>query len=47
VETTLPEFVRDLERGETQRIYKAAERPGLDLTPVPDFRLADLGATAR
>jgi len=43
VETTLPEFVRDLERGETRRIYKAAERPGLNLTPVPDFRLAELG----
>jgi radical SAM superfamily enzyme YgiQ (UPF0313 family) len=41
-ETTLPEFVRDLERGQPKRIYQAAERPALSLTPVPDFQLADL-----
>ncbi len=42
VETTLPEFVRDLERGEAKRIYQAAERPALSATPIPDFHLADL-----
>ncbi len=41
-ETTLPEFVRDLERGETKRVYEAAERPALTATPLPDFKLADL-----
>jgi radical SAM superfamily enzyme YgiQ (UPF0313 family) len=41
-ETTLPEFVRDLERGEAKRIYQAAERPALSATPIPDFQLADL-----
>jgi radical SAM superfamily enzyme YgiQ (UPF0313 family) len=41
-ETTLPEFVRDLERGEPKRIYQAAERPALSATPIPDFHLADL-----
>ena len=41
-ETTLPQFVRDLERGEARRSYKAAERPPLALTPVPDFHLAEL-----
>jgi radical SAM superfamily enzyme YgiQ (UPF0313 family) len=41
-ETTLPEFVRDLERGEAKRVYQAAERPALSLTPAPDFRLADV-----
>ncbi len=41
-ETTLPEFVRDLERGEPKRIYQAAERPALSATPIPDFQLADL-----
>jgi radical SAM superfamily enzyme YgiQ (UPF0313 family) len=41
-ETTVPEFVRDLERGEAQRIYQAAERPALSATPIPDFQLADL-----
>src|SRR6185436_4506626 len=41
-ETTLPEFVRDLERGEAKRIYQAAERPALTHTPVPRFRLVDM-----
>jgi radical SAM superfamily enzyme YgiQ (UPF0313 family) len=41
-ETTLPEFIRDLERDEARPLYRAAERPSLDATPVPDFRLADL-----
>jgi len=41
-ETTLPEFVRDLENGEPKRIYQAAERPALSTTPIPHFQLADL-----
>jgi radical SAM superfamily enzyme YgiQ (UPF0313 family) len=41
-ETTLPEFVRDLERGAAKRVYHAAERPPLSTAPVPDFHLADL-----
>src|SRR5215510_8737445 len=41
-ETTLPEFVRDLERGVPKRVYQAAERPSLSAAPVPDFHLADL-----
>jgi len=41
-ETTLPEFLSDLERGEARRFYRAGERPPLDLTPVPHFRLAEL-----
>lgn len=41
-ETTLPEFIRDLEAGYPKRIYEAAERPALTLTPVPHFHLADL-----
>lgn len=41
-ETTLPQFVQDLERGTAQRIYQADERPALSLTPIPDFGLADL-----
>src|SRR2546422_5837784 len=41
-ETTLPQFIKDLERGEAQRTYKAAERPPLSVTPVADFQLADL-----
>src|SRR3984893_5919457 len=41
-ETTLPEFVKDLERGEARRTYQAAEKPPLSVTPIPHFQLADL-----
>jgi radical SAM superfamily enzyme YgiQ (UPF0313 family) len=41
-ETTLPQFITDLERGEAKRSYQAAERPPLSTTPVADFQLADL-----
>lgn len=41
-ETTLPQFVKDLERGEARPSYQAAERPPLSTTPVPDFHLTDL-----
>jgi radical SAM superfamily enzyme YgiQ (UPF0313 family) len=41
-ETTLPEFINDLASGTAKRIYQAAERPALSLTPVPQFQLADL-----
>lgn len=41
-ETTLPEFLTDLENGNTKRFYQAASRPPLALTPVPHFQLADL-----
>jgi len=41
-EETLPEFVNDLKLGIARRIYKAAERPALNLTPVPHFQLIEL-----
>jgi radical SAM superfamily enzyme YgiQ (UPF0313 family) len=41
-ETTLPEFLKDLEHGEPQPVYRAAERPALTSTPVPHFHLAEL-----
>ncbi len=41
-ETTLPQFVLDLERGEAKRVYQASERPALSMTPIPDFGLVDL-----
>jgi radical SAM superfamily enzyme YgiQ (UPF0313 family) len=41
-ETTLPEFINDLARGEPKRTYQAAEKPPLSITPVPDFHLAEL-----
>jgi radical SAM superfamily enzyme YgiQ (UPF0313 family) len=39
-ETTLPEFIRDLENGRPRRVYQADEKPALTATPVPRFRLA-------
>ncbi len=42
VEATLPEFVRDIERGQPKRIYQAVERPALTVSPIPEFQLADL-----
>src|SRR5204862_7227113 len=41
-ETTLPQFVEDLERGEAKRLYQAAERPPRSATPLAHFHLADL-----
>jgi radical SAM superfamily enzyme YgiQ (UPF0313 family) len=41
-ETTLPEFINDLELGIAKKIYKADERPSLLNTPVPDFSLIDM-----
>lgn len=41
-ETTLPQFIEDLARGEAKRTYQAIERPPLSATPLADFRLANL-----
>ena len=41
-ETTLPQFVIDLERGEPRPTYQAPERPPMSATPVPHYHLADL-----
>src|SRR5262252_7987014 len=41
-ETTLPEFIHDLELGIERKIYQAAERPSLLNTPMPDFSLIDI-----
>ena len=41
-ESTLPEFINDLELGIARKIYKADERPSLTGTPVPDFELIDM-----
>lgn len=41
-ETTLPEFLHDLELGIAKKIYQAPERPSLLNTPVPDFSLIDM-----
>jgi len=41
-ETTLPEFVKDLEHGDAKPVYKAAERPPLSISPMPHFHLANM-----
>jgi radical SAM superfamily enzyme YgiQ (UPF0313 family) len=41
-ETTLPEFINDLELGIARKVYKAESRPSLLNTPVPDFSLVDM-----
>jgi radical SAM superfamily enzyme YgiQ (UPF0313 family) len=41
-ETTLPQFVKDLERGVPKHTYQAAERPPLSATPLAHYHLADL-----
>jgi radical SAM superfamily enzyme YgiQ (UPF0313 family) len=41
-ETTLPQFVKDLENGEAKLVYKSAERPPLSITPMPHFHLANM-----
>lgn len=41
-ESTLPQFIKDLEQGTAKRSYQASERPPLSLTPQADFHLANL-----
>jgi radical SAM superfamily enzyme YgiQ (UPF0313 family) len=41
-ETTLPEFLHDLEQGVVRRTYQATAKPALTLAPVPHFHLAEL-----
>jgi radical SAM superfamily enzyme YgiQ (UPF0313 family) len=41
-ETTLPQFIEDLARGEAKRSYRAVERPSLSATPQAHFHLANL-----
>lgn len=41
-ETTLPQFIEDLARGEAKPSYQAAERPPLSATPLADFGLANM-----
>lgn len=40
-ETTLGEFVRDLERGEAKHVYRSDAKPDLTAAPVPQFGLVD------
>jgi len=40
-ELTLPPFLRDLERGSPQRVYRDPGKPDITRTPVPRFELVD------
>jgi radical SAM superfamily enzyme YgiQ (UPF0313 family) len=41
-EVTLPDFLRDWERGEAKRVYTSTEFPDIRETPAPLWELADL-----
>ncbi|MBE7499266.1 MAG: DUF4070 domain-containing protein [Verrucomicrobiales bacterium] len=41
-EATLPEFLRDLERGTARRVYTSTELPDLRQTPVPRWELVEM-----
>ena len=41
-ESTLPEFLRDFERGFARRVYASSELPDIRQTPAPTWELADL-----
>lgn len=41
-ETTIAEFVSDINGGMPKPVYSATERPSLDCSPVPEFHLARL-----
>jgi radical SAM superfamily enzyme YgiQ (UPF0313 family) len=41
-ECSLPGFLRDLERGQPRRVYRAQSKPPLSLTPLPRFDLVDV-----
>jgi radical SAM superfamily enzyme YgiQ (UPF0313 family) len=38
-EITLPEFIRDIEKGEAKPVYRTQEFPDITTTPLPDFNL--------
>ena len=42
VEETFPVFLRDLENGTAQAVYRAPRRPSVTLAPLPRFDLIDL-----
>lgn len=45
-ETTLPEFLRDFERGAARRVYDSPAFPDIRQSPVPLWELADLPSYA-
>ncbi len=43
-EITLPMFVEAIDRGDTEGIFRATEKPDVTTTPIPRFDLLDFGA---
>jgi radical SAM superfamily enzyme YgiQ (UPF0313 family) len=41
-EITLAQFIRDLSEGKPQKVYRSADFPPLDSTPVPQWQLLDM-----
>jgi radical SAM superfamily enzyme YgiQ (UPF0313 family) len=41
-EVTLPDFLRDFQRGDARRVYASSEFPDIRQTPAPSWELADL-----
>ncbi len=41
-ETTLPEFLQDLETGQAKQTYSSQERPDITKTPIPMWSLIDM-----
>jgi radical SAM superfamily enzyme YgiQ (UPF0313 family) len=41
-ELSLPEFLQDWERGQARHVYRAEDKPDLELTPLPRFDLVDV-----
>jgi radical SAM superfamily enzyme YgiQ (UPF0313 family) len=46
VERSIPEFLRDLEKGNARRVYGGQDYPPLSLTPPPRWELLDMHAYA-
>ena len=41
-ESTIPQYLRDLEAGMLKRVYASKERPDISVTPPPDWSLIDV-----
>jgi radical SAM superfamily enzyme YgiQ (UPF0313 family) len=41
-EITLPDFIKDLEKGDARHMYKSGERPDITMTPVPLWSLINM-----
>jgi radical SAM superfamily enzyme YgiQ (UPF0313 family) len=42
-EVTVPAFIRDYEKGQARKVYRAEEKPDISFTPIPRYELIDMG----